>query len=493
MTMHANTYQLASPLRVAVNARWAERLLLLIFLVAVDVGAIFFGFWLAYILRFEASFSWFYQHEVAPLDFYRRLVFLLTPIWIIVFALFGLYDFKNLFAGMREYARAFNACTLSIMLIVFLTFFDPNFIIARGWVVLTWLLVSFSVGVGRFVLRRIVQQLRISGRFLTMVLIVGANEEGQAIAQQLQTNPKAGVWVVGFADDKPRSERELSEGIPVLGSLDSIPVLTKQYGIQEIIVASTALSREKLLNLFQTFNADDIPVRMSSGLYEMLTTGVEVLDVGNVPLLSVNKVRLAGADVVLKRILDLMVATIVLLLSLPFMIIIAIAIKLDSVGPVFYLRRVVGVGGKPFNALKFRTMYVDADERLTQDPELRRQFEENFKLKDDPRITRVGRLLRACSLDELPQLFNVLLGQMSLVGPRMITEPERTRYGKWGMNLATVKPGLTGLWQVSGRSDVSYDERVRLDMHYIRNYSIWFDFHLLWQTIPAVLNKRGAY
>jgi exopolysaccharide biosynthesis polyprenyl glycosylphosphotransferase len=493
MTTHANTYQLASPLRVAVNARWAERLLLLIFLVAVDLGAIFFGFWLAYALRFEASFSWFYQHEVAPLDFYRRLVFLLTPIWIIVFALFGLYDFKNLFAGMREYARAFNACTLSIMLIVFLTFFDPNFIIARGWVVLTWLLVSFSVGMGRFVLRRIVQQLRISGRFLTMVLIVGANEEGQAIAQQLQTNPKAGVWVVGFADDKPMSERELPEGIPVLGSLDSIPVLTRQYGIQEIIVASTALSREKLLNLFQTFNADDIPVRMSSGLYEMLTTGVEVLDVGNVPLLSVNKVRLAGADVVLKRISDLMVATIVLFLSLPFMIIIAIAIKLDSVGPVFYLRRVVGVGGKPFNALKFRTMYVDADERLTQDPELRRQFEENFKLKDDPRITRVGRLLRACSLDELPQLFNVLLGQMSLVGPRMITEPERARYGKWRMNLATVKPGLTGLWQVSGRSDVSYDERVRLDMHYIRNYSIWFDFHLLWQTIPAVLNKRGAY
>jgi exopolysaccharide biosynthesis polyprenyl glycosylphosphotransferase len=493
MTTNANTYQLASPLRVAVNARWAERLLLLIFLVAVDIGTVFLGFWLAYVFRFEASFSWFYEHEVAPLDFYQRLVFLLTPLWVVVFALFGLYDFKNLFGGMREYARAVTACTLSIMLIVFLTFFDPNFIIARGWVVLSWLLVSFSVSVGRFVLRRIVQQLRASGRFTTMVLIVGANEEGQAIAQQLQSNPKAGIWVVGFADDEPGSRHELPEGMPILGSVDSIPTLTRQYGIQEIIVASTALSREKLLNLFQTFNASDIPIRMSSGLYELLTTGVEVREVGNVPLLSVNKVRLAGADVVLKRILDLVTATIVLLLSLPIMIIIALAIKLDSAGPAFYLRRVVGVGGKPFNALKFRTMYVDADERLARDPELRRQFEENFKLKDDPRITRVGRLLRAISLDELPQLFNVLLGQMSLVGPRMITEPERARYGKWRMNLSTVKPGVTGLWQVSGRSDVSYDERVKLDMHYIRNYSIWFDFHLLWQTIPAVLKKRGAY
>ena len=493
MTTNANTYQLASPLRVAVNARWAERLLLLIFLVAVDLGAIFFGLWLAYILRFEASFSWFYQYEVAPLDFYQGLVFLLTPMWAVIFALFGLYDFKNLFGGMREYIQAFNACTLCIMLIIFFTFFDPNFIIARGWVVLSWLLVSFSVGVGRFVLRRIVQQLRISGRFLTMVLIVGANEEGQAIAQQLQSNRKAGVWVVGFADDEPGSEHKLPEGMPILGSVDSIPALTSQYGIQEIIVASTALSREKLLNLFQTFNANDIPIRMSSGLYELLTTSVEVREVGNVPLLSVNKVRLAGVDVVLKRILDLVTATIGLIVTLPLMILIAIAIKLDSAGPLFYLRRVVGVGGKPFNALKFRTMYVDAEERLARDPELRRQFEENFKLKDDPRVTRVGRLLRAFSLDELPQLFNVLLGQMSLVGPRMITEPERARYGKWRMNLSTVKPGITGLWQVSGRSDISYDERVKLDMHYIRNYSIWFDFHLLWQTIPAVLKKRGAY
>jgi lipopolysaccharide/colanic/teichoic acid biosynthesis glycosyltransferase len=175
------------------------------------------------------------------------------------------------------------------------------------------------------------------------------------------------------------------------------------------------------------------------------------------------------------------------------MVIIGVAIKIDSRGPVIYLRRVVGVGGKTFNAFKFRTMYTDADERLNRDPELRRQFEENYKLQNDPRVTRVGRFLRAFSLDELPQLANVLLGQMSLVGPRMITEPERARYGKWSMNLVTVKPGLTGLWQVSGRSDVSYDERVKLDMHYIRNYTIWSDIHLLYQTVPAVLKKRGAY
>ena len=138
-------------------------------------------------------------------------------------------------------------------------------------------------------------------------------------------------------------------------------------------------------------------------------------------------------------------------------------------------------------------MVINADERLKQDPSLYRQFQANYKLKDDPRVTRVGQFLRDKSLDELPQLFNVLLGQMSLVGPRMITAPERDRYGRWGLNLGTVKPGMTGLWQVSGRSDVGYDERVMLDMHYIRNYSIWSDIYLLWLTIPAVLKKRGAY
>jgi len=203
--------------------------------------------------------------------------------------------------------------------------------------------------------------------------------------------------------------------------------------------------------------------------------------------------RLTGGDLLLKGLLDLFVSTAMLLLLWPVMLVIGLAVKFDSSGPIFYKRRVVGAGGKPFNALKFRTMYTDADERLAQDPDLFRRFEENFKLKDDPRVTRVGQFLRRTSLDELPQLFNVLFGQMSLVGPRMITEQELIRYGKWRMNLSTVKPGITGLWQVSGRSDVSYEERVILDMKYIRNYSIWLDLHLLWQTVPAVFKARGAY
>ena len=486
--------QLSGPLPVAINARWAERLLLSIVLTVTDLMMVLFGFWLAYKLRFDVGIPWFYQPAQSPVYFYSRLVFFLAPGWLVVFWLFGLYDFRYLFSGMREYARIFNACTLGMMLVILVSFFELTFDIARGWVVLSWLAVSFSMLAGRFVLRRLIQHLRVSGRFLTTILIVGANEEGQAIAEQLQADRKAGIWVAGFADDELARGSQLLPGIPVLGPTDSIATLVRHHGIQEIIVATTGLSREKLLEIFQTFGVvDDITIRMSSGLYEIMTTGVEVQDIGNVPLLSVNKVRLTGAELFLKRVTDLFVSSIAVLLSLPFMVGIAIAIKLDSPGPIFYRRRVVGVGGKSFDALKFRTMYLDADERLAGDPELKHQFEKNYKLKDDPRVTRVGHLLRRTSFDELPQLFNVLRGQMSLVGPRMITAEERARYGKWRMNLSTVKPGITGLWQVSGRSDISYDERVMMDMYYIRNFSLWLDIHLLWRTIPAVLKGHGAY
>jgi len=492
--MHANTFKSTGLLQSSVITRAVEKHLLLVALIILDLAMISVGFWVAYILRFETAFPWVYQPDMSPLYFYQRLVFFLSPLWIVVFWLFRMYEFKNLFRGKYEYMQVFNAGTLGIMLVILSTFFDPNFIIARGWVIMSWLLIVSSVSLGRFVFRRGVQRLRINGRLLTRVLIVGANDEAIAVAQQLAANPRAGISIVGFVADDKELGSSLLPGIPVMGTSGSVSTLVRKHDIQEIIVSATALPREKLLDLFQTFGVtNDITIRLSSGLYEILTTGVEVQEIGNVPLVSVNKVRLTGSDIVLKGILDVVIAFIVILLLLPVIVIIGIAVRLDSAGPMIHKRRVVGVGGKLFDAYKFRTMYEDGDERLARYPELQRQLEQDQKLKDDPRVTRLGKILRPTSLDELPQLFNVLRGQMSLVGPRMITEQERALYGKWRTNLLTVKPGITGLWQVSGRSDLSYSERVSLDMHYIRNHSIWFDLYLLWQTIPAVLRKRGAY
>ncbi|MBC8076736.1 MAG: sugar transferase, partial [Chloroflexales bacterium] len=177
----------------------------------------------------------------------------------------------------------------------------------------------------------------------------------------------------------------------------------------------------------------------------------------------------------------------------PLLVLIALLIKLDDGGPIFHRRRVVGVGKWAFDALKFRTMIRDAGAYLAEHPELAAELARSGKLQHDPRITRVGRALRRWSLDELPQLVNVLLGQMSLVGPRMLTEAELHHFGRWQYNLLTVRPGLTGLWQVSGRSTLGYDDRVRLDMHYIRNYSIWLDLAIIARTLPILVNGRGAF
>lgn len=195
----------------------------------------------------------------------------------------------------------------------------------------------------------------------------------------------------------------------------------------------------------------------------------------------------------LKALVDYMLVIPGLLLISPLLIVLALLVKLDSPGPIIYKRRVLGKNGRVFNAYKFRTMYVNGDEILARHPKLRQELDENYKLKCDPRVTRMGMFLRKFSLDEFPQLFNILAQDMSLIGPRIITPNELVKYGLYKDVLLTVQPGLTGLWQVSGRSNTSYNERVQLDMHYIYNWSLWLDIQILFQTIPAVLKGDGAY
>jgi lipopolysaccharide/colanic/teichoic acid biosynthesis glycosyltransferase len=220
---------------------------------------------------------------------------------------------------------------------------------------------------------------------------------------------------------------------------------------------------------------------------------MDVREYAYVPLVRVRKVRLTGVDRAFKLLLDYAITLPGLLLITPLLLLIALAIKLDSPGPILYRRRVMGINGLEFDAYKFRTMYTNGHEILAQYPDLVRRLAQDYKLKNDPRITAVGKWLRRASMDELPQFFNVIMRDMSIVGPRIIAPEEMEKYGDWGMNLLTVLPGITGLWQVSGRSDLSYEERVRLDMHYIRNWTIWSDIQILWQTIPAVIRRRGAY
>jgi lipopolysaccharide/colanic/teichoic acid biosynthesis glycosyltransferase len=218
-----------------------------------------------------------------------------------------------------------------------------------------------------------------------------------------------------------------------------------------------------------------------------------VKELAYVPLIEVNKNRLSGLDAGIKQLMDYVLTIIILLLIWPLLLLISLLIVIDSPGSPIFRRRVMGINGTEFDAFKFRTMYKDGDDLFIGNPELKNVLERDYKLIDDPRITKVGYYLRKFSLDELPQLCNVLLGQMSLVGPRMISPPEMRKYSQWGMNLLTVKPGITGLWQISGRSDLSYDDRIKLDMQYIRNWTLWLDFYIILATIPAVILGKGAY
>ncbi len=468
-------------------------------LIAADALMLFLAFYLAYIVRFDLQIT--LAPEIMPAEsFYTRLVLILIPIWIAIFALSRLYDFHFLLGGTAEYARAFNACTIGGMTIVLFSFLEPTFVVARAWLLTAWLLSFLLVSAARFALRRVAYGLRHWGYFVSPAIIVGVSNEALALAQTLRHSVSSGVQVLGFVDtpashDGENKQRECTQIAPLLGEIDELPAIAQRLEIQEVIVATTALRREQLLDLHEDLaTLPHTELHLSSGLFEVLTTGVKVRTWGFVPLISLNRLRLDPFEVIIKTTLDYLLALITMLAAAPVMILLALAIKLDSPGPVLYRRRVLGVGGKAFDAFKFRTMAVNGSEILARYPQLVIELQTRHKLRYDPRITGVGRWLRRFSLDELPQLFNVLLGQMSLVGPRMITEEEGCEYGRLKLNLLTVKPGITGLWQVSGRSDVSYEERVRLDMHYIRTYSIWRDLQILFvQTPPAVLRSRGAY
>lgn len=469
-----------------------------VILILTDAWLLAFAFLVAYLLRFHFGIALETDVVGDPVQ-YAMLNLLLIPVWLTLFALLRLYDFHKLLGGTNEYAQVLNGCTSGMVFVVVISFFFPDFRISRSWLMLSWVITTLFVIGGRLTLRRIAYRLRSRGLFVSPAVIIGTNEEAVALAEQLNGSKGSGFTVLGFVStsDQPNLSSRIrnSLGFPVLGNLNSLESIVREFDIEEVIVATTALDTNQMMQLPEHLSRyPKVEIRLSSGLYEIFTTGMRISTHNYVPLMTINRLRLNSNQLAIKTVMDYSIILLLLPLLLPFVAVVALLVKLDSPGPAFYRRHVMGVGGREFDAFKFRTMYVNGDEMLAQSPELREELRTNHKLKNDPRVTRVGKLLRKTSLDELPQLANVLLGQMSLVGPRMITPEETSEYGQMQFNLLTVKPGLTGLWQVSGRSDLSYAERVQIDMHYIRNYNVWFDLQILFvQTPSALLQRRGAY
>jgi len=360
----------------------------------------------------------------------------------------------------------------------------PRLLVVYFFIAQLGLLAAARLGIGlglRLLSRR--------GQGLSRVLLVGTGEVAARVAEEIRVRLGGSVRIIGCVDDDPGPP---PDGLPLLGNLDVVPELVRTHCVDEVIVALPAsqyLAVEKLVYGLLTL---PVRVRLVPDYLRLVVVQSSVESLGGIPLIGLREPRISGTSWAIKRAFDLTVTMLMVLAGWPVMLLIAVAIRLDSPGPAIFRQRRVGENGQQFWMLKFRTMCQDAEARGPQ-MGFDLQGHPVYKWPKDARVTRVGHLLRRTSLDELPQLFNVLRGDMSLVGPR----PEMLflveRYDSWQRQRLAVPPGITGWWQVSGRSDLPMHLNTQFDLYYIRNYSLWLDVKILWKTVWVVLRGQGAY
>ncbi len=467
-------------------ARWQARFGKV--LVAMDAVVIGLSSLLAYLLRealgrIEALYP--FANEVPA-------AIAVLPLWLAILAAFGCYKPHYLNAG-AEGLRRFAAGTAGGLLALGFVSFLFNLQLSRVYVAIFSVLVLLLGGAGRILLREYLRRQRDRGRYTQNVLVVGADDEAIQVAEAMQRSTAAGYRVLGFLDDERPVGEGVGPGLEILGRPSEVLDLAFDLRAGLVVVSPTAVKPGTLREITLALEGSPVDVAIAPSLFEVMTHRVTVESVSNVPILHVDQVRLEGVRRASKRALDLAGAGLLLLVFSPVMAVTALAVRLANSGPVLFRQTRVGRDGIPFTLLKFRTMVADAEERLTQVAELNEVGHHFFKIRHDPRVTRVGRFLRKWSLDETPQLWNVLRGDMSLVGPRPPLPGEVEKYEPWHLRRLRVRPGLTGLWQVSGRSNVPFDEAVRLDLFYIENWSVGFDLFILAKTVVAVLGGSGAY
>jgi exopolysaccharide biosynthesis polyprenyl glycosylphosphotransferase len=345
----------------------------------------------------------------------------------------------------------------------------------------------------RFLARKALHFLQRQGHSVRHVIVAGSFGAAQQLSERIQREPDAGMKVIGVCLPSSELPRPVADGIPVLGSLRQVPEVVRAMGCDAVAVTSDDATRYNYLReLAWALEGADVELLVDPGLVEVAGPRMHIRPLMGFPLLHVEEPRFTGWRRVMKRVTDIVLTSIGLLIISPFMIAIAAVIKLQDRGPVIFRQTRIGREGRPFTMLKFRSMVVDAEGRKL---ELMASNDGNgglFRLSRDPRVTRFGQFLREFSLDELPQLFNVLGGSMSLVGPRPHLASELAQMPSEAYRRSLVTPGITGLWQVSGRSDLEGDDAIRLDLRYVENWSLTLDLQILWKTISAVLAKRGA-
>jgi exopolysaccharide biosynthesis polyprenyl glycosylphosphotransferase len=465
--------------------RWVWEARYLKMLLAIDIGAPLLATLAAFVLRFHGA-HW--------AQWYLAFSALIPPVWVGVLAMTHAYERRQLFVGNEEYQRVIRA-GVRLTVGMALASYVFNWELARGYLFIVLVLVTALSLLGRFVLRKLLLRARRQGRCMHRVLVLGHAGAVAQMTRQLHRRYHHGLQVIGAC--LPAGQLADAAGtvdVPVFGPLAAAANSAAAAGADTVMVLSCPeLDGPMLRRLAWELERDDIDLIVSSSLVDTAGDRITVRPVDGLPMMHIEHPRLIGGRRLIKSFFDLSVAALLLVLLSPLFLVLALIIKLDTGGPVFFRQVRVGRGGEVFRMYKFRTMHVDAEQRVAAMRQSNEFAGVLFKMRDDPRTTRSGRLLRRHSLDELPQLINVLMGDMSLVGPRPPLPSEVEQYPQDMRRRLVVRPGMTGLWQVSGRSDLSWEDSIRLDLRYVENWSLTVDLVILMRTAMVVMRGSGAY
>ncbi len=465
--------------------RWIRNIGVPLLLLFSDLAAIVFSFFVAFWLRATWIPQWFHVlPEVLPLSAIRDYWFLIL-IWPLVFAYEGLYTRR--WPTEVELLQIWKGTLIAGLLAFAALFYVRGYAVSRLILLLSLAGILVLVPLFRSLTKRLLSMTRL---WATRALLVGQDDLSQSLQSYLTHHPELGYRIVDVV--KPPL---LDAGLPPF--LEILDARIQQIRPGAIFLSGKHVPTKILQDLVERYAGQVDEILYIPDLEGLRIANMDIEHLGTGVVMKLKSPLMTRPNLLLKRLFDLVGATLLLLVGLPLWLLIALAIKLDSRGPVFFVQRRVGYQGRTFPCYKFRTMYVDAEDRLQKllktDPHAREQWERHKKLPQDPRVTRVGRILRRLSLDEVPQLLNVLKGDMSLVGPRPYLEEELPDLARDVQVITSVKPGLTGLWQVSGRSDLTFRERAILDEYYVRNWSLWLDLVILIKTLSVILKGEGAY
>ncbi len=447
---------------------------------------------LAYLTRFELE--WFrdisFHH---PLSAYLPFALLFTVLMLLTFRLDRVYQQWPGRQWLDQTHRIVNATAKSTVVMLAVTFLLQPLQYSRLLLVEAGIIAVVLLAISRAIQGAIIGHLHARGHGAHRAIIVGAGEVGRTVMRTVVARPELGYRIVGFVDDNPDKGSSKIGRFDGLGPIDHLPQLIEEQTIDEVIITLPWMYHRKIMGVVRTCEQKRVSVHIVPDLFQLSLSRVGVDDLDGIPLVGVREVGFGESVQTMKRVIDMGVAAVALMLGAPVLGLIAAAIRLDSPGPVIFRQTRVGTNGHHFEMWKFRSMVEGAEEDLAGLRDLNEVEGPIFKMKDDPRVTPVGRFLRRRSLDELPNLWNVLRGDMSLVGPRPPLPSEVREYAEWHKKRLEVRPGVTGLWQVSGRSLLSFDEQCLLDIYYIENWSLWLDLKILMRTVPRVVFGIGAY